>query len=154
MTRRQRLERILELIAEEEISTQEMLRDRLEEEGVFVTQATLSRDIRELELIKERKGMHRSCYAAPKKTMTPEVGNSIWKNATLRTDFAGNMAVIHCRTGTAQAVAAALDATEPAEVVGTIAGDDTIFVLLRSEAAAEAFAESFAKRMETGGYSC
>ena len=141
--KKKRQDTILSLIAAEEIPTQEVLRERMEEHGFAVTQATLSRDIRELKLTKERRGSGRACYTAP---VRQEVNGGILQNAALRTDFAGNVAVIHCRTGTAQAVAAALD------VVGTIAGDDTIFVLLRTEIQAKEFAGSFAKLMETGGF--
>mgnify|MGYP000438250345 CR=1 FL=1 len=105
--KKKRQDTILSLIAAEEIPTQEVLRERMEEHGFAVTQATLSRDIRELKLTKERRGSGRACYTAP---VRQEVNGGILQNAALRTDFAGNVAVIHCRTGTAQAVAAALDA--------------------------------------------
>ena len=114
-----------------------------------MTQATLSRDIRELKLTKERRSGGRACYIAP---VRQEVNGGILQNAALRTDYAGNVSVIHCRTGTAQAVAAALDAMHREDVVGTIAGDDTIFVLLRTETQAKEFAGSFARLMETGGF--
>lgn len=146
--KKKRQDTILSLIAAEEIPTQEVLRERMEEHGFAVTQATLSRDIRELKLTKERRGSGRACYTAP---VRQEVNGGILQNAALRTDFAGNVAVIHCRTGTAQAVAA-LDAMHREDVVGTIAGDDTIFVLLRTEIQAKEFAGSFAKLMETGGF--
>ena len=145
--KKKRQDTILSLIAAEEIPTQEVLRERMEEHGFAVTQATLSRDIRELKLTKERRGSGMACYTAP---VRQEVNGGILQNAALRTDFAGNVAVIHCRTGTAQA--AALDAMHREDVVGTIAGDDTIFVLLRTEIQAKEFAGSFAKLMETGGF--
>lgn len=132
--KKKRQDTILALIAAEDIPTQEVLRERMAEQGFAVTQATLSRDIRELKLTKERRS------------------GGILQNAALRTDYAGNVSVIHCRTGTAQAVAAALDAMHREDVVGTIAGDDTIFVLLRTETQAKEFAGSFARLMETGGF--
>ena len=138
--KKKRQDTILALIAAEDIPTQEVLRERMAEQGFAVTQATLSRDIRELKLTKERHSGGRACYIAPV------------QNAALRTDYAGNVSVIHCRTGTAQAVAAALDAMHREDVVGTIAGDDTIFVLLRTETQAKEFAGSFARLMETGGF--
>lgn len=147
--KKERQDAILALIAKEEIPTQEVLRDRMAERGFDVTQATLSRDIRELKLTKERRSGSRACYTAP---VRQEISGGIWQNAALRTDYAGNIAVIHCRTGTAQAVAAALDAMHREDVVGTIAGDDTIFVLLRTESLAREFAVGFAKLMETGGF--
>lgn len=136
--KKKRQDTILSLIAAEEIPTQEVLRERMEEHGFAVTQATLSRDIRELKLTKERRGSGRACYTAP---VRQEVNGGILQNAALRTDFAGNVAV-----------AAALDAMHREDVVGTIAGDDTIFVLLRTEIQAKEFAGSFAKLMETGGF--
>ena len=141
--KKKRQDTILALIAAEDIPTQEVLRERMAEQGFAVTQATLSRDIRELKLTKERHSGGRACYIAP---VRQEV------NAALRTEYAGNVSVIHCRTGTAQAVAAALDAMHREDVVGTIAGDDTIFVLLRTETQAKEFAGSFARLMETGGF--
>ena len=126
---KKRQDTILSLIAAEEIPTQEVLRERMEEHGFAVTQATLSRDIRELKLTKERRGSGRACYTAP---VRQEVNGGILQNAALRTDFAGNVAVIHCRTGTAQAVAAALDAMHREDVVGTIAGDDTIMCVVKT----------------------
>ena len=144
--KKKRQDTILSLIAAEEIPTQEVLRERMEEHGFAVTQATLSRDIRELKLTKERRGSGRACYTAP---VRQEVNGGILQNAAPRTDFAGNVAVIHCRTGTAQAVAAALDAMHREDVVGTIAGDDTIFILLRSEEQAAFFAKQYAVWMQT-----
>lgn len=105
--KKKRQDTILALIAAEDIPTQEVLRERMAEQGFAVTQATLSRDIRELKLTKERRSGGRACYIAP---VRQEVNGGILQNAALRTDYAGNVSVIHCRTGTAQAVAAALDA--------------------------------------------
>ena len=147
--KKERQDVILTLIAAEEIPTQETLRERMAARGFDVTQATLSRDIRELRLTKERRSGNRACYTAP---IRQEQSGGILQNAALRTDCAGNIAVIHCRTGTAQAVAATLDALHQEDVVGTIAGDDTIFVLLRTESLAREFAGAFAKLMETGGF--
>ena len=147
--KKKRQDTILALIAAEDIPTQEVLRERMAEQGFAVTQATLSRDIRELKLTKERRSGGRACYIAP---VRQEVNGGILQNAALRTDYAGSVSVIHCRTGTAQAVAAALDAMHREDVVGTIAGDDTIFVLLRTETQAKEFAGSFARLMETGGF--
>ncbi len=147
--KKERQNAILEIIAKEEIPTQEILRDRMVQQGFNVTQATLSRDIRELKLTKVRRGNgHRTCYTV---SVQAEPAGHFWHTAALRTDWAGNVAVIHCQTGTAQAVAASLDALHQENVVGTIAGDDTIFVLLRTEEQAKVFAEDFAEFMETGG---
>lgn len=130
---------ILRLIAENEVRTQDDLQKLLLTEGVEVTQATLSRDIHELKLVKQHAdGKLR--YVRPD---TPAATDGIIREAVLDADYAGHMAVIHCRPGMAQAACAALDAMHKNDVVGTIAGDDTIFVLMRAEQQAAALAAQF-----------
>lgn len=147
--KKERQKAILTLIALENIPTQEILRDKIAALGFDVTQATLSRDIRELHLIKQRKNGHHACYVAP---IQKETTGGLLQDAVLWTDYAGNIAVIHCRAGTAQAVGVSLDSMHREGVVGTIAGDDTVFVLMRTEALAREFAMSFGKPAETGGF--
>lgn len=144
--KKERQDALLHLITEENISTQEMLRKRLAEMGFSVTQATLSRDIRELRLAKTRRE-GKLYYTAP---MNRElsVSDGILGEAVLWADHAGHTAVIHCRSGTAPAVCVFLDALQREDVVGTIAGDDTVFVLMRTEA----LAREFVKFMGTGGF--
>ena len=101
--KKERQDAILSLIAREEIPTQELLRERVAAMGFEVTQATLSRDIRELHLVKQRRSGKRACYTAP---VIQEGTSGIFQDAVLRTDYAGHMAVIHCRSGMAQAVSA------------------------------------------------
>ncbi|MBQ8688128.1 MAG: ArgR family transcriptional regulator [Ruminococcus sp.] len=130
---------ILNLIAENEVRTQEDLQKLLLVQGVEVTQATLSRDIHELKLTKQHvDGKFR--YVLPD---APAATDGIIREAVLDADYAGHMAVIHCRPGMAQAACAALDAMHKSDVVGTIDGDDTIFVLMRAEPQAAAFAAQF-----------
>ena len=100
--KKERQDAILSLIAREEIPTQELLRERVAAMGFEVTQATLSRDIRELHLVKQRRSGKRACYTAP---VIQEGAGGIFQDAVLRTDYAGHTAVIHCRSGMAQAVA-------------------------------------------------
>lgn len=133
----QRHELILRLVQEEVIDTQETLQKVLESHGLKVTQATLSRDIKELALIKVpyEKG---SRYSVPKLNtdMLKKDGNSFYSlvsDAVVSVDYALNTAVIRCHTGMAQAVCAKLDSAALENVVGTIAGDDTIFILMRTE---------------------
>ncbi len=130
---------ILRLVTENEVRTQDDLQKLLQSRGVDVTQATLSRDLHELRLIKQHTG-GRLRYVRPD---APAATDGIMRDAVLDTDVAGHMAVIHCRVGTAQAVCAALDASGHRDVVGTIAGDDTIFVLLRTPQQAADFAAQF-----------
>jgi len=133
----QRHELILRLVQEEVIDTQETLQKVLELHGLKVTQATLSRDIKELALIKVpyEKG---SRYSVPKLNTDKlkKDGNSFYSlvsDAVVSVDYALNTAVIRCHTGMAQAVCAKLDSAALENVVGTIAGDDTIFILMRTE---------------------
>ncbi|MBQ8515748.1 MAG: ArgR family transcriptional regulator [Ruminococcus sp.] len=130
---------ILRLIAENEVRTQDDLQKLLLMQGVEVTQATLSRDIHELKLTKQHIG-GKFRYVRPG---APAVTDGIIREAVLDADHAGHMAVIHCRPGMAQAACAALDAMRKSEIVGTIAGDDTIFVLMRAEQQAADLAAQF-----------
>ncbi len=132
--KRERQQAILQLIEKERISTQEELVDRLNRAGFNVTQATVSRDIRDLKLVKvstQAKGSH---YVV--KPETPENGadvsrfNTVLQEAYLSSEGAGNLLVVKTVTGMAMAVAASIDGYAWPEVVGTIAGDDTIFLAL------------------------
>ncbi|MFG6327025.1 MAG: arginine repressor [Lachnospiraceae bacterium] len=128
-----RHKKILELINKYEISTQEELAERLIDSGFLVTQATVSRDIRELSLTKVNSGMGQR-YAAVK-TAERDLNKKllkILKEGYLSSDLAGSIVVIKTEAGMAMAVAAALDAIVWNEVAGTIAGDDTIFCAVRS----------------------
>lgn len=136
--------KILEIIRNTDIFTQEELQSRLCEYGFKVTQATVSRDIRELKLLKviNKDGFYH--YAVPD---TENAGRqsklkSIFAGSVKSVDYAGNIVVVTCHTGMAQAVCASLDAMNYEEIVGTIAGDDTIFILLRTELNAKKFVET------------
>ncbi|MDR2654721.1 MAG: arginine repressor [Oscillospiraceae bacterium] len=127
--------KILELIEREKITTQEELMQRLKEEGIPVTQATISRDIKHLRLMKalDKDGVYR--YESPKASRLGNVSDkffSIFKETVMSVDMAGNIVCIRCYTGMANAACAALDSMEFENVVGTISGDDTVFVLMRS----------------------
>ena len=130
---------ILRIISENEVHTQDELQKLLTESGVKVTQATLSRDIHELRLTKQHIG-GTVRYVRPD---TPAAMDGIIREAVLSADCAGHMAVIHCRPGMAQAACAAFDTMKKSGVVGTIAGDDTIFVLMREDQQAEKLAAQF-----------
>ncbi len=130
--KKQRQDAIIGIITENKIKTQDDLRERLAQKGFTVTQATLSRDINELGII---KGDH---YTPPKQSISPMFSGSVTS-----VDFAMNTVVIKCRPGMANAVCAELDSVGYKDVVGTLAGDDTIFVLMRTPHAAQQFAEKF-----------
>ncbi len=130
-----RQEMILHLVNHHEICTQEMLRDLLEENGFYVTQATISRDIRVLKLRKKRTASGVNCYA--KAPAVPAAPNGLLADVVVKIDYAVNTVVVSCHAGSAQAACAVIDRLQMPEVVGTIAGDDTIFMLTRSENSAK-----------------
>ncbi len=140
-----RQSKILEIISGQNVETQEELSELLRSAGFSVTQATVSRDINELKLIKVPTGNGSAKYvrAAGGHGGTSRL-REFMNEAGAVFDFAGNTVVIKCGAGTAQTLCMMLD-REPADddIVGTIAGEDTIFVLMRSEKAAAAFCAEF-----------
>ncbi len=126
---------ILELIKTGEIDTQEELLRRLKAAGMEATQATVSRDIRELGLIKLQNSAGGYVYAAPDKDTAGNPEN-VFKSSVKSIDYALNTIVIKCYIGMAGAAAAVFDAMKFDNVLGSIAGDDTIIVIVKTEAAA------------------
>lgn len=129
---------ILKLVSEKEIETQEALCEELCRAGFQVTQATVSRDIKELALIKTPCASGGSKYTVPalKREAMSESDSLIFtiiSDSVRSVDYALNTVVVKCTAGMAQAICAKLDSTELYNVVGTIAGDDTIFILMRTE---------------------
>ena len=147
-----RQKKILEIINRYHIETQDDLIDRLLVEGFSVTQATVSRDIRELQLSKvlTSKGSYR--YVAPKKEemVTGMKINAALVDSILNVDYAQNLVVVHTFPGLAQAVAAGIDNLALAEVLGCVAGDDTILVVTRNESAAKSISERIHVMMKAG----
>jgi transcriptional regulator of arginine metabolism len=129
----ERHSKIVELIGRYEIDTQEELAERLRKEGFTVTQATVSRDIRELKLSKVSLDSGKQHYAVmqTKETYADKYIH-ILRDGYLSMDMAQNILVIKTVSGMAMAVAAALDAMHLSELVGCIAGDDTIMCAVRS----------------------
>lgn len=131
----QRHAAILDLVRTQRIPSQEVLRERLGERGFEVAQATLSRDIRELGLIKAPDDYGGSVYTVPAHVTDPTPTLSRLLPALyLGSDGVGNLLVVKTLTGGAQPIAVAIDWEEWPEVVGTIAGDDQILVVLRDAA--------------------
>lgn len=129
----QRHSKIIELINEYEIETQEELADKLNESGYNVTQATVSRDIRQLKLIKQSvNGKQKYIVLQTNVSNLNEKYIRILKDGFLSMAMAQNILVIKTVPGMAMAVAAALDAMEWTEIVGSIAGDDTIMCAIGS----------------------
>ncbi len=140
----QRQAKILEIIEHNEIETQEELSTRLRELGYDTTQATVSRDIKDLRLIKILSPSGKYRYA----TSTQEAENSfstrlqnIFRECVTSVDAAQNMVVIKTLPALASAAAMAIDAMRLPKVVGTLSGDDTVFILMRDNESAEDFCE-------------
>lgn len=139
--------KILEIIEKNAIETQEELAEKLKELGMDVTQATVSRDIKELRLAKVMTGEGKSKYASFAKTENL-VSNkllTIFNESYVSSDYANNIVVVKTLPGMAQAAASAIDSLKWAEVVGTIAGDDTIMLICRAEVIAEELVNKFNK---------
>ena len=126
--------KMMELIKKHDIETQEELSDYLQKEGYQVTQATVSRDIRELKLTKVAMSNGRQKYAALTEANEDlsEKYTRVFRDAFVSMDMAQNILVIKTVSGMAMAVAAAIDAMHLHEIVGCIAGDDTIMCAVRS----------------------
>jgi transcriptional regulator of arginine metabolism len=125
--------KIIELVDHNEIETQEELAHKLISEGFRVTQATVSRDIKELRLIKVLTKSGRYKYASIQQQDAGITDRfvKIFRDSLISIDAAGNIIVIKTLPGAAQAAGAALDALDLKEVVGSLAGDDTIFLVVR-----------------------
>lgn len=139
--KKRRQAKILEIISSNDIETQEQLQSMLHSSGYEVTQATISRDIKELRLVKELSSNGRYVYSTGQKnndSITKRTGG-IFNESIIRIDYALNTVVIKCFTGMANAACATIDSMNLDEIVGTIAGDDTIFILCRSEETAKIF---------------
>ena len=139
--------KILELIRERDIETQDELLRHLREAGFDVTQATVSRDIKELRLIKTLSGSGRYKYSTGSDGSADMSSkfHSLLTDSALSVDYAMNMLVIKCMNGMAQAVCASMDAMYWKDFVGTLAGEDTILVVCRTEAAARETMEELQK---------
>ena len=130
ISKRARQGRIEEIVRKRPVRSQEELASLLERDGVDVTQATLSRDIRELGLVKARGEYQVS--GESRSAPSDEMLRRAFGQFVVRTGVSGNMIVIKTAPGNAHSVGVVLDAAQWPEIMGTVAGDDTVFVLLRS----------------------
>lgn len=139
--------KILELIAKYPITTQEELIEHLRAEGYDVTQSTVSRDIKQLRLSKTllSDGKYRYQAAAASERGIKNNFVQIFTTSFISCESAQNIVVIKTMSGLAQAACAALDSLDNDAIVGTIAGDDTIFVVLKDADSAAECAEDFAR---------
>ena len=129
---------ILNIIADNEIETQDELLDRLRAMGFNVTQATVSRDINELKLVKSQTQSGKLCYS---KLTNPDLSDiqisdkllPVFAHGFLSADYANNLVIVKTLPGLAQGVASTIDSLNVSCTLGTIAGDDTIMIVCRNE---------------------
>ncbi len=143
----ERQKNLLDIISNEVVETQEELINALLNRGFRVTQATISRDINELKIVKRPVGEGKYRYAVNRQdgVALESKFKSIFRESVLDVDYAGNIVVIKCYTGMANAACAALDTMEFDGMVGSLAGDDTIFLLMRDEQLCKKLKESVEK---------
>ena len=138
----QRQAKIMEIISKTNVETQEQLLSLLQEAGFTGTQATISRDIKELRIVKELTAMGTYRYTAAAKEVPGTFSarlNTIFRESITNFDYAQNLVVIHTLPGLANAAASAVDAMHLSVVLGTLAGDDTVLVIMRDTNSAAAF---------------
>ncbi len=141
--KRERHDAILRLIEQYDISTQEELSEKLYKSGFNVTQATVSRDIKELKLLKVHSDTKGTKYGYPSYLKKQETGVNLTKlknivsQAVTSSDYANNIVIIKTLQGMAQGVAYAVENLHLTSILGSIAGDDTIMIVLRNEKQAE-----------------
>ena len=138
----QRQAKILEIISTINVETQEQLLQELERAGVRSTQATISRDIKELRIVKELTTLGTYRYTTVVKEVPSTFSgrlNTIFRECVTRYDYTQNIVVIHTMPGLAGAAASAIDSMNLSVVVGTLAGDDTVMVVMRDINAAAQF---------------
>ena len=134
--------KIMEIISTKNVETQEQLLQELQEAGFTSTQATISRDIKDLRIVKELTTLGTYRYSAAAKEVPSTFSarlNTIFRECVTGFDYAMNLVVIHTLPGLAGAAASALDSMKMSVVLGTIAGDDTVMVVMRDANAAAAF---------------
>lgn len=138
----QRQAKILEIISNSNVETQEQLLTELQKEGFHGTQATISRDIKELRIVKELTSLGTYRYTTSSNDLSSSFTsrlNTIFRECVISFDYAQNILVIRTLPGLASAAGSAIDAMSLSTVVGTLAGDDTVIVVMRDTNAAASF---------------
>ena len=143
---------ILHIIGEQEVETQEQMLDQLRRRGIRATQATISRDIKELNLVKQpgEGGSYRYVASAARPPRRAAAGRlqNIFKEGVTSCDAAQNIVVVKTMPGLAPAAGAALDGMELEGQVGSLAGDDTAILIMRTNQVAEALAREIESMLE------
>lgn len=142
--------KILEIIEKHPTETQEELAEELKKSGYNITQATVSRDIKELKLVKvlDENSIYRYASLKEHDSMLSERLVKVFAESVLSVDYAGNLVVVKTFSGAANAAAEAIDVLDFKEMVGTIAGDDTIFILVRTAENVEIVIDKLKKMMK------
>lgn len=145
-----RQQKILELIERYQIDTQEDLIRRLSEAGFVATQATISRDIRELKLVKTTTadGIYKYTHPTRRNSVTPKF-NSALAGSVTKIACAGNIVVVHSYPGMAQPIASCIDAIGHPDVLGCVGGDDTVIVVIRDAGTGDEMCEKIRKMLNT-----
>lgn len=145
-----RQERILELVSKYEIETQEEMMSRLQNEGFKVTQATVSRDLKELKLTKTltARGTYRYTVNQPRHHLGNVKLNNAMVDSIIQVDYSLNNVVIKTYPGLAQAVASGVDALNMHSILGCVAGDDTIIIVTRDSESAVELSEKLMELMK------
>ena len=127
--------KIIEIIQAKDVETQEQLAQELKNEGVVITQATVSRDIKELKLIKvmNAHGTHKYATISPAESFLSNKLVNIFSQTVIYVDYVEKFVVLKTISGAGSAAAEALDSLKFNGIVGTIAGDNTVFILVRTE---------------------
>ncbi|SCY51661.1 arginine repressor [Butyrivibrio sp. INlla14] len=148
--KKNRHDKIIELIAKYEVETQEQLASLLKDEGYDVTQATVSRDIRQMKLSKQvtEDGRQKYVYSSADPEAMQDKYVSVLKAGFVKMDLAQNILVIKTVSGMAMALAAAIDAIEMPQIVGCIAGDDTIMIAIKTNEEALEVMDKFREMLE------
>ncbi len=134
--------KIMEIISTTNVETQEQLLQELQEAGFTSTQATISRDIKELRIVKELTSFGTYRYTSASRELPATFSDrlyTIFRECVTSFDYAQNIVVIHTLPGLASAAGSALDAMNMSVVLGTLAGDDTVIAVMRDSNAAAAF---------------
>lgn len=148
--KRKRQEEILNIIRTIDVETQEQLLDELKSRGYSATQATISRDIKELRLVKELSGGGYR-YASSERKIVADTDmrlRNIFKEGVTSIDVAQNIVVVRTMPGLASAACSALDSMDIPDMVGSLAGDDTGILIMRDNDAAEFFAQEVHKLLK------
>lgn len=138
----QRQAKIMEIISTTNVETQEQLLQELQEAGFTSTQATISRDIKELRIVKELTSLGTYRYTSSGREMPGTFSsrlNTIFRECVTGFDYAQNIVVIHTLPGLASAAGSAVDSMNMSVILGTLAGDDTVIVIMRDTNSAAAF---------------